>query len=744
MKNSLYKDYLLLEFERIHLLLWGAVLRLRSQLPSSSELPGFGISDEEIDRFMCSSNTPAINEHDRVQKHLREETIHLESKIAERRQKAESKHQIIRTERFRTLFQLNPFEQEAFLLCCLPEIDTQYEKVFAYLQDDLTKKYVNIDLLLNVLCCEKSQKLQARASFMPDAPLLAHMLVELSDDNSRPPHSFLGKVVKPDTKIVNYLLCQDKPDPNLHPYREPDFSGKPKKHPVYLDSVKRQIERLISDTSELTDPGNFLFHGPAGTGKRSAAKMLSRALGKSMIIIDTRPLSALDNKAFRSIINRILREALVENASVYFSLFEMLLQEDKKYLCRQLYLEQTRYSVPVILSIRSPAQISQLQRFGPITHIEFAYPRPDLRVRYWQHTLGDQAAISDIQIVELAQNYQLTAEQIENAVHIATHTARLQGREKPSITVADLQAACRLQSIHKLGEFAQKIDSGLNWSQLILPAEQKSLLLELCTNLRFRTKVFKEWGFERNHANTMAISVLFTGPSGTGKTTAAAILAKQLGLDIYRIDLSGIVSKYIGETEKNLAKIFKEAESSNVILFFDECDALFGKRTEVRDAHDRYANIETSYLLQKMDEYDGIVIMASNFKQNIDKAFMRRIRYIIDFPFPDKAHRRLIWQALLPQSAPLSRQMDWDFLADKVKLAGGDIRNIILNAAMIAVSTDREITMACLLKAVKREYKKLGMAFLEPDFNPYYALADGHIHINSKPVGLATLATTPT
>ncbi len=219
------------------------------------------------------------------------------------------------------------------------------------------------------------------------------------------------------------------------------------------------------------------------------------------------------------------------------------------------------------------------------------------------------------------------------------------------------------------------------------------------------------------------LAVLFAGPSGTGKTMAAGIIANELKLDIYRIDLAGVVSKYIGETEKNLSRIFTEAEASNAILFFDEADALFGKRTEVKDSHDRYANIEVGYLLQRIEEYEGMVVLATNLRQNMDDAFVRRMQFIVEFPYPEEEHRYRIWKGIFPAQAPLDKGVDFEFLARQFKVAGGNIKNIALGAAFLAAADGEVITMKHLARAARREFNKMGKLCVETDFGPYYALA---------------------
>jgi SpoVK/Ycf46/Vps4 family AAA+-type ATPase len=280
------------------------------------------------------------------------------------------------------------------------------------------------------------------------------------------------------------------------------------------------------------------------------------------------------------------------------------------------------------------------------------------------------------------------------------------------MTLADLYQACRAQSSLNLGALAVKTEPRYGWDDLIVPPEQVAQLREICSHVRHGYCVFSQWGFQRKVGYGRCLSALFTGPPGTGKTMAAQVIARELGLDLYRVDLSGVVSKYIGETEKNLSKIFKEAETSNAILFFDEADALFGKRTEVSDAHDRYANIETSYLLQKMEEYEGVVLLSTNLRENMDEAFTRRIRFIVEFPFPDAASRRRIWKGHFPEEAPVG-ELDYDFLAAEFAITGGSIRNAVLSAAFYAAEAGEAISMGHVLHGIRREYEKIGKVWSE-------------------------------
>jgi len=339
--------------------------------------------------------------------------------------------------------------------------------------------------------------------------------------------------------------------------------------------------------------------------------------------------------------------------------------------------------------------------------IALRVPDVPVRVSFWHANLTGKVPDREDWATQLATKFHLTPGQIRAAIEMADHH-RLMEPEPHTLTLSQLTAACREQSNHKLSELALKIEPRYGWDDIILPEDKVAYLREICSQVKQSHLVFKEWGFDRKLARGKGLSVLFSGSPGTGKTMAAEVIAHDLQLDLYKIDLSSVVSKYIGETEKNLARIFEEAETSNAILFFDEADALFGKRTEISDAHDRYANIETSYLLQKMEEYEGVVILASNLRENMDPAFIRRIRFVVEFPFPDEASRQQIWRTHFPKEAPLSKDIDYEYLSKELKIAGGSIKNIVLNSAFLAAANGGVITAEHIRHGAKREFEKMG------------------------------------
>jgi SpoVK/Ycf46/Vps4 family AAA+-type ATPase len=307
-------------------------------------------------------------------------------------------------------------------------------------------------------------------------------------------------------------------------------------------------------------------------------------------------------------------------------------------------------------------------------------------------------------------------------VLVARNRCLLRDGERQAMTGEDLRAAARACSNQKLGAFGRKILPRYGWQDIILPPDILAQLQEFCAHARFRGRVYGEWGFDRKHSLGKGLTILFAGDSGTGKTMAAEIIAADLGLDLYKIDLSTVVSKYIGETEKNLSRIFEEAETGNAILFFDEADALYGKRSEVKDSHDRYANIEINYLLQKLDEHEGIVILATNLSKNIDEAFVRRLQYAVAFPAPEKQQRLLIWQGVFPEETPLGDDLDFPFLAKQFVITGGSIKNISVRAAFLAVRNSGAVHMEHIVRAAKREFQKMGRLCLESEFKQYYDL----------------------
>ena len=316
----------------------------------------------------------------------------------------------------------------------------------------------------------------------------------------------------------------------------------------------------------------------------------------------------------------------------------------------------------------------------------------------------------------LASKFSMTPGEIKKSAEDAKQRARWEKRAV--LTEGILHSACYQQFHHQLGDSAARINASFVWEDLILPAAQKTQLKQACDQVLYRRKLYGDWGFGEKISYGRGISMLFYGPPGTGKTMAAQVMAKELNMEIYRVDLSAVSSKYIGETEKNLKKIFDEVQRSRSILFFDEADALFGKRSEVKEAQDKYANAETAFLLQKMEEYDGIVILATNYLQNFDNAYRRRLKYVIYFPMPLEEERAKLWKNAFPEKAPVGF-LDYAYLGRQFELSGSDIKNAAVTAAFLAAAEDTQIDMEKVLLAIRQELQKYGRVIGQEEFGAY-------------------------
>jgi SpoVK/Ycf46/Vps4 family AAA+-type ATPase len=324
----------------------------------------------------------------------------------------------------------------------------------------------------------------------------------------------------------------------------------------------------------------------------------------------------------------------------------------------------------------------------------------------------------EVVLEDFADKFVLTPGRIKDIFEEAQKLSQWHGKDW--IDRKLLQKVCFEKIEHNLGKKAQKVNMVYQWEDLILPDYQKNMLKAACDQIKYKYKVFTEWGFGEKIAYGTGLSMILSGSPGTGKTMAAQIIAKELGLELYRIELASVVSKYIGETERNLNEIFEEAKKSQAVIFFDEADVLFSKRSEVKDSNDKYSNMEAAFLLQKIEEYTGIVILATNYQQNIDEAFKRRIKFLIDFPFPDKAYRKKIWLRVFPDRLPVSTEIDYDFLAEHFELSGSNIKNVALNAAFLAASVDNSVGMEHIMKAVVNEFTKSGKKLSKEDLGEYY------------------------
>jgi SpoVK/Ycf46/Vps4 family AAA+-type ATPase len=602
---------------------------------------------------------------------------------------------------------------DVVILALAPELDLRYERLYAYLQDDVTRKRPSVDLALNLFCLSREERIERRQHFSSQAPLIGQRILRLFADPNHLQPPLLSYYIKLDDQLVAFLLQEQSLDSRLTSFcRLIDPTVSLADLPLSAD-VKQGLSHVAIQTAHASRPRILYFRGSRGAEKRRAAEAMAAEGGTSLLSVDlSRAISG--NSDVADTLRLAFREAWFHGSVLYLDNLDALRAEGHSAQYELLLDALSDYSGTTILAGVEP-WVPSRGLLGVLT-VEFSTPQLAERRQCWQNSLEAMGASIDTQDVNtLAERFQLNAGQIAEAVATAVNqsdwralseSADLSPVAKP--LGRELFAAARVQTRHDLAPLAQRIEPVYSWDDIVLPPDELAQLREMCQRVAHRHRVLGEWGFDRKLSQGKGVNALFAGPSGTGKTMAAEIIASELELDLYKIDLSGVVSKYIGETEKNLHRIFRAAEQANAILFFDEADALFGKRSEVRDSHDRYANIEISYLLQQMEAYDGLSILATNLRKNLDEAFVRRLAFAIQFPFPDEANRLRIWQKIWPREIPLAADVELEALARQFKLSGGNIKNIALAAAFLAANDGGAVTMAHLLHATRREHQKMG------------------------------------
>jgi AAA+ superfamily predicted ATPase len=720
-------EHVLAELEWVDLFLRLQVHRARKLRASDDRFAGLYISEEEIDAISGEAaglprwaTAPAPWSEADVQRAFDELSTRLSGRIAA----SIAAGVPLRLERLAALFDLDRLDRNIVLIGLAPEIDLRYERLFAYLQDDMTQRRPSVDLVLNLLCPTLGAKLDARGRLTPEGPLVRHRLVELHEDPSRLHPPLLGKHLKVDDRIVGYLLGSDRVDAALALHARSLPGATVSELPGAPPEVARRAEAIAAHAA--SGPLLVHLHGPRGVGKLAWARVIAARADLPLLVVDGERLAAGKDVPFEPLAELATREAALQGAALYWGGFDALLADERRPQRDALVQALARMRGLAFVSGTTAWEGASAPAAVPLLRMEIPLPTSSERIEIWRRTLdGDMSPEVTAELPALASKFRFTAEAIGAAAADARSRALARGTRSPSLAIEDLYAGARAQSNRKLSELAKKVRPHYAWDDLVLPADAIRQLEEICEQVRHRARVFEAWGFEQKLSLGKGLNALFAGPSGTGKTMAAEIMADELGLDLYKIDLSAVVSKYIGETEKNLGRIFDEAETASAILFFDEADALFGKRSEVKDAHDRYANVETSYLLQRMEEFDGISILATNLRRNMDDAFVRRIAFVVQFPLPEEPERLRIWQGVFPAATPRGEDLDLAFLAKQFKLAGGNIKNIALAAAFRAASEDGVVSMRHVVRAVRRELQKMGKSFAPAEFGAYLAMLEG-------------------
>jgi len=621
-----------------------------------------------------------------------------------------------------TAFGLSPFERDILLLCAGMDLDGTFAALCAAAQHhqwnerNVTLPYPTFSLALAALPHPHWDALTAIA------PLRRWRLIIVGNSNT-----LTLNPLRIDEYILHYLVGVSHPEERLAGIITPlsTATNLVSSHRLLAERLAATWSQTIETTkhSSLPEWGiscripvvQLCGEDPASKADIAAAGCAALGLHLSLMSADALPVTSGEIEV---LVRLWEREAALSGSALLLDCDNLDMGDAAKMSSITRVIQQM--NSPIIVTTSELYRLPRRQMHPVIT---FDVRKPGVKEQHsiWQNVLGSVHLNGHIDV--LVSQFNLSA----SAIH-AVGTGVLSTSKEMLSLIGDLVTsaeaerddlgkrlwdACRVEARPGLDDLAQRIEPVANWDNLVLPEAQQQLLHEITAHVRQRTTVYETWGFSAGSARGLGISALFAGASGTGKTLAAEVLAHELRLDLYRIDLSSVVSKYIGETEKNLRRVFDAAEEGGAILLFDEADALFGKRSEVKDSHDRYANIEVSYLLQRMEVYRGLAILTTNLKSALDAAFLRRIRFVVQFPFPDTAQRAEIWQRILPRRLP-TENLDIGKLA-RLNVAGGNIRNIALNAAFLAADAHEPVRMTHLLRAAYTEYAKLEKPLTEAE-----------------------------
>ncbi|AUS98929.1 ATPase [Nostoc sp. CENA543] len=581
------------------------------------------------------------------------------------------------------IFKLSKLERQIVLLCAGMEFDRNWGKLCAAAQGQPQLEHPTFSLAFSMSSGSYWDLLTH------DAPLRRWRIIEIA-----PSHTLTISPLRLDEQIIHYLAGLRPLDERL----------------AQLGATPVQTENLVpSHTALAQQMANCWLQA----SQEQRALPILQLCGTETV--SKKAIAAHACDILHLTVYAIAAQNLPRDTQ-QLNLIKCLWEREWRLFGRVILLDGDRTTESpdgenhihqLLETLQTPLMISSLERRRaiqrPLLTLEVNHPSPAEQRQVWQTALSDISPTWNGHIDRLVSHFNLST---------ATITAtswQFKTQHHPTSDSAQafrfLWDVCRSQARPRLDELAQRIEATAQWEDLVLPPNELGVLRDIAAHLRQRSKVYEQWGFAAKGGRGLGISAMFAGASGTGKTLAAEVLGNTLNLDVYRIDLSAVVSKYIGETEKNLRRVFDAAEGGGVILLFDEADALFGKRTEVKDSHDRHANIEVSYLLQRMEAYRGLAILTTNLKASLDQAFLRRLRFIVQFPFPDANQRAEIWRRVFPAQTPTA-DLDFEKLA-KLSVAGGNIRNIALNAAFIAADADEPVGMKHILQAAKSEYIKM-------------------------------------
>jgi hypothetical protein len=643
---------------------------------------GLELSSEQVERLVRQGPAEPVATSRTMQRTL--------DRLAAEAAEALADGRLVRLTRLARIFELDPLDEELLLVALAPAIDPRFESFYAFLNDDLLRRQATVGLALR-LCGVPPTTSDGRARFATSRPLVAGGLVTL-DGTHRP--LLTQEIAVPD-RVVAHLLGDDAADPLVTALRV----GAPPTPGAASALVARAVASGVR---------SLYIRDLQGAGAASQAAAGLAEVGAGIVALDLDRLGTGDDLV--AVATAAHREARLIGAGLVVGPVEVLAE---------------RAPGAVRVFAEAPGVVILHGRRGWDPSWSRAVPAlldadrivPGRTASGVAELLGDE--LGDVDAAGAIGLFRLTPEQVGRAARAAYQQAVMEGRP---MEAGDLQRGARSQNAAGLERLATRVEPRSRFEDLVLPADAEDQLRQLTVRWRYRDRVLDTWGMGQGVSRGRGVTALFAGPSGTGKTMSAEVIAGELGLDLYVIDLSTVVDKYIGETSKNLDRIFTEADRVNGVLLFDEADALFGKRSGVSDSKDRHANVEVAYLLQRMETFDGVAILTTNLASNLDEAFIRRLDAIIDFPSPDRPQRELLWRAKLRPQLPQEDGLDLEFLAERFRMSGAEIQNAVVTAAYLAAEEDAVVGMRHLVRGVLAEHRKMGRFLPDAEFGPYVAL----------------------
>jgi len=725
------------ELDWIRLVLRRRWLAVAAEAPASGardEYRGLYVSEEEVERILGPAPPAARAASDSAAQRELDERIARERAVIDARVEAASDDGAeLRLPRLRAAFDLGEVESALLLVCLAAELDTDLQRVFAFLQDDVSLRRPSHGLL-GALAQDALGGAQGRAPrrgglrgsravLGAARALREHELTCYDDDPAAV--AFARSTPRLAEVVMDFLLGVDRMSAEAGRVArlcapEPlDFGTR------YHARHRAVVEALLEGARTRGRLPRAYVEAPERSGVDRLVDTLAFVRGCPVVRVEAAELAEAPDAT--RVLRLLVRDARLHGAIVHVRGCEAVGSDagDRPRVpaaLRRLVRDTTE--LELVLTGTEPAEGASAMLGASVWTARIPHPDTAERVELWSALLcaGAPDAEALPWIERLATGFRLTPGQIEDAVSTAALQCAAAGAPTDSVSIDELLESCRQESRRGIRRFARCRRSSHGWDDLSLPSDVHAQLRELYGAIRSRRTVHETWGFERKLSLGKGVTALFAGPSGTGKTMSAEIIANELGLDLYKLDLSTVVDKYVGETERNLRRIFDAA--ANGVLFFDEADALFGKRSDVKDAHDRYANIEVNYLLQRLEETSGVVVLATNLMGNLDSAFLRRLQHVVEFPAPGPRERERIWRRIYPEAVPLDGSIDYEFLAQSLELSGGNIKNVALNSAYLAAESGRPVGMQHVVRAAGREYRKLGRICSRADFGPYASLVE--------------------